>query len=430
MPRPLAQRQLYTKVALGFLGFYVLQLGLSSVVLYTAAICQTTSHLESIASRIKEDLAFKNGQWDMSRYNADPQLPGTYPLYLITTDGFVLDRWRPIHGFLDTSDVQQLLGYTAPQTVHTVSNQSWRMLSKPILNGQETFGAVTVAFFNPPDGQEGAIDQKLSETLQKIASKAQVVQGKIDISALDSRDIDYDVSFQVTDRFNRVVAKNENTNSINRMPTYVERSSVASQLTRTSITTVVDSSDDERFLMHSFPLLDSGGETQAIVVVGESVSQLSQLLMSFLAMQALLSATLLCGLVAYLSLLMRRSPGQPGSQATAGTAPQLPEIKRIRFDSERSVAEIDGQAVSVPYASNQYYLCQALLAEPNRRFEADELLELFGETDAGNWRQVYDAVNLVNRRMLPVLQDKLIVVKDKTYRVNERFGAAAQSPPA
>jgi hypothetical protein len=97
-------------------------------------IKQTQDNLQLSVKRIKEDVLFENGKWNMYKYNADPNLPDTYPLYILATDGFVIDRWKPVKGYLDVSDFKHLLMFNSPQTITTPTNQSWRIFSKPIYN--------------------------------------------------------------------------------------------------------------------------------------------------------------------------------------------------------------------------------------------------------------------------------------------------------
>ena len=76
---------------------------------------------------------------------------------------------------------------------------------------------------------------------------------------------------------------------------------------------------------------------------------------------------------------------------------------------------INDTVVQVPYATNQYELADAVFSQPTKRWELDELLEKFGDTeDFGNWRKVYDATLALNKRT----GLKIVVYKDKTFRFN------------
>ena len=94
-----------------FIILYLLQICVSSCVIYYVSITQIKSSLQTIVKRVKEDISYRNGVWDTAKYNADPEIPGRFRLYVFSSDGFVVERWRPIPGYLDTSDVTRLLAY-------------------------------------------------------------------------------------------------------------------------------------------------------------------------------------------------------------------------------------------------------------------------------------------------------------------------------
>ena len=125
---------------------------------------QIHSRIEARISNILQDVKFKDGTWDLSRYNADPNLLEKFPLYLIQTDGEILDRRSPIHGFLDQSDFNFLLSFTNIQTL-TSANISRRVYSKPIVDNGKIIGVVAVSFLNPQKNQIENIDTTLKVTL-------------------------------------------------------------------------------------------------------------------------------------------------------------------------------------------------------------------------------------------------------------------------
>jgi len=88
------------------------------------------------------------------------------------------------------------------------------------------------------------------------------------------------------------------------------------------------------------------------------------------------------------------------------------------------VLRINDQQVQLTYATNQYYFCQALFASLKKKWENDELLEKFGEDfDKDGWRKVYDAMAEINRKTAPFLTEKLVVIDNKTYRINPHLAA-------
>jgi hypothetical protein len=76
---------------------------------------------------------------------------------------------------------------------------------------------------------------------------------------------------------------------------------------------------------------------------------------------------------------------------------------------------VDDVAYPIAFATNQYYLCEALFAFPKKRWETDELLDRFGsDVENKNSRTLYDTVLALNRKFLW----RLISYKDKTYQLN------------
>src|SRR5690606_23830401 len=97
------------------------QVAVGASVIYLVASGEVKSSLDATIQRVKEDIDYKAGRWDTAKDDTDPQVPGNYRLYVIAKDGFVIDRWRPIPGYLDTSDFKQLSQYSSPQTIETVT---------------------------------------------------------------------------------------------------------------------------------------------------------------------------------------------------------------------------------------------------------------------------------------------------------------------
>lgn len=204
--------------------FSFLQIIISSAIIYVTLITQTQNYLRANGQWIQEDIRYKNGHWDLFNYNADSRIPETYPLYIISLDGFVIDRWRPVHGFLDKSNISRLLTFQTPQTIHTVTDENWRIFSEPIIDNDKTIGVITVSKFNPDSDNISKTDALLRDNAKYIHSKLVIHNATIDISHLDIRDIDYNIAYEVVDQFNTVLVKNNNASSIDHLPDYIDRS--------------------------------------------------------------------------------------------------------------------------------------------------------------------------------------------------------------
>jgi hypothetical protein len=350
--------------------------------------------LDVIASRVKEDLSYSQGKWNTSRYDADPQLPETFPLYVLSTDGYVVDRWKPLHGFLDTSDIEKLLAYEKIQTVVTESSQRWRIYSKRLTTNSRTSGVVTVAKYDPDENSLITVDAELLKSMSQIVRKLSTKNGVIQTSSLDPRDVPYDISFQIVDSFNHILSKNNNTNSIDRLPNYLDSSYVSNIISGPKVRQIRDSVTNKPYILVTREIVDSKNYVIGVIVAGRSISDIYAIIQNFI-------------LKRFISL-------SADSSKDAIHAP----ITRISFNKKSGVLLFNEFEVSIPYATNQFYLCEALFSSPKKRWEIDELLEKFGEQDLKNWRKIYDAMTIVNKKTSEFMSEKLIVLQQKTYQLN------------
>lgn len=410
----LSDRKVIKRLFLLLLCWFVIQLGLGGFLISQVALTQTSDALHQIANRVKGDVQYQNGTWNISRYNADPDVPDTYPLYLLSSDGFVIDRWKPLHGFLDTSDVKRLLSYQTPQTITTPTSQTWRIFSKPITQHGQTLGVVTVSYFNPPTTDMSPIDSQLQGAINTIAAKLVIKGNTIDASAVDPRDVSFDIAFQVVDSYNRIITKNNNTNSIDRIPNYIDASYVGDVINQSPERQVVDSVTHERFLLVTTPITDQHGYVVGALVVGKSIAFIGEIVRDFILAEAALGLVLvLVATIASLRLLV------PLIEQTRRTqAAEQKVIEHLSFDKKTGALLLDEHEILIPYATNQFYLCGAVFAQPKHHWEIDELLERFGEKDLTNARKVYDAMVLLNKKVAPILGGRLVTMHDKTYQLN------------
>ncbi len=374
------------------------------------SLVQIDRQLQQIGTRIQEDITFTNGQWDTSAYNADPLLPGTAPVYILANDGYVIERWKPIAGFLDASDFKHLSAFTTVQTIHTSTNQEWRVLSVPITYLGETLGVVTVSSYAPPTSNLAALDDELQKAAQLLLSTVQKDTSKIWIKDLDERRIPFHISYQVVNKQNTIIAKSNNSNSIDRLPNFIDPSYVANQRVAPNRSLVMEQTTRELYVIHRLSLVDTTGVQRGVVVIGRTISPLVFIGSLYLVIMALLGV----GLILFQKLKkIIQNQVQKKRQYDSFT---------IHFDKQNASLLIGSHTVPLSYASNQYYLAEAICAKRQKRWEADELLEKFGEQHSVKARRtVYDAMLLLNKKVQPYLHDKLIVVDGKTYRFNPKF---------
>lgn len=405
----ITKKQIILKIVLVIGGVLLLQLLFGLFSFYETYINQATSDMSKAAKRIEDDITFSDGTWNLSRYNADPDAEGAGPLYILGSDGYVIDRWKPIHGFLDTSDIKHLNSYLTPQTVKTPAQQTWRVYSKQIKQNGQNLGVITVGIYLPSGTLTENTDARLSQAADNLATKVNIKNNLLDVSRIDVRDISFDITYQIVDRYNKIIAKNNNTNSIDRLPNYIDLSYVGNLLTSPNIQQIKDTQTGESFLFLTSPLTHNN-TVMGVLVVGRSIASLQDLLMKFLLIDSI-TGIILAGIGTFLVGKIVLPRMQHGEE-------KLPEIKHITFNKADSLLMLDTNEITIPYATNQYYMCEALFSNPKKRFETDELLERFGEHDFGNSRKVYDAMLMVNKKAAPVLGTRLIITKEKTYQIN------------
>ena len=392
---------------------FIIQVFLVIFLTYQVSIQRETTDLENITQRIKDDINFKNGTWDTAHYVADPNLPQTYPLYVFAANGFVIDRWKPVHGFLDTSD--QKNSSLKPQTITTPTKQHWRIFSQPVQKKGRTFGVVTVTSYNSAALPNNEIDKNLTAAMNKILANITIKNESLDTSRLDPREIPYNISFQIVDVYNRIILKNNNTNSIDQIPNFIDKSYIGAVINGPRVSTINDSITNEPFLIVSTPIIDTNDYVAGVIVAGRSISSIYSILSNLFIVELLFGSVLLVINYFLISFFLNRFLiAMPLTNISA----KKHQVQHIAFDKKTGVILLDEIEIPIPYATNQYYLCEAIFSSPKKKWELDELLERFGEDDLTNWRKVYDAMSIVNKKAADVLGSKLIIVKDKTYRIN------------
>lgn len=395
---------------------------LISLFLYLLLINQVKDDLQKTTARIKDDLIIKDERWDLSLYNSDDQISDTYPLYIITSEGYIIERSRPIHGLLDLSRFTLISQYASPTTVETVTGESWRALSKPILSGEHQVGVLLTTFYQPKEPDLPEIDKQLQEVINKVQSQISINGENIDISKLDSRQLSFNISFQVVTRFNKVLYQSNNVNSITRMPTNIDRSYIDNQLKGDPYKEITNEVTGERYLTLTTPLLNDENLTSGIIVLGMPITPVYTVIKNLVGIGLVTGL----GVMAFVLLInyrfiknMRRS-----IQASINQKP-LPKL--ITFMKKDCKLVIDGETIEIPYSSYQYYFCQALFQKPQKKWEADELLEVLGDKDFGpeKWRKIYDTMVALNKKTSHVT-DKLFIVRDKRYFLNTQLVTAAK----
>jgi hypothetical protein len=407
---------LATKIGLFLVFLIIFQVVIKYAYVERIFINQESKYLNSLADRIKSDLVYKNGILDTSRYNSDPQTPYPHgssgfslPLYIITSDGFIIERNQPINGFLDSSDFKQMLPFQNPQTINSVTNENWRIMTKAIKYNNENIGVIIVSYYNPDQKLLGEIDLKLKYNLDAIFQKIKINNKIIDINKIDIRNIHYDVSFEIVDNFNKVLINN------GRLPVFIDRSYVYQALQDKDERIINDQIIKERYLIVKRTIYDKRTPV-AIVLVGKSIGLLKKGLKAFLVLDLIVLIVFFVIIFLLIKYFLKKDFAILFWNNFENINNKNP--KKISFDKKESYLSIDNKKIKIPYASNQYYLCEALFSNPLKRWEQDELLEKFGEdTNPEGWRKVYDSMLAINKKIF----FKLIIYEDRTYRINPQY---------
>lgn len=372
---------------------------------YEVLLWNVKQSLHAYNTHIQSLIAVSNGKWDMSRYNADtltphPQGSSGYlkPLYVITRQGFVIERTNPIGGYLDSADSGSILALKTPATIQSVTGENWRVLATPVKKRGQVEGVIFVAQFMNDLSNIESIDDTLSTNSAYIASRIKITDDTIDAAGVDISHINFDVTFEIVSRDNKVVRNN------GRVPTTIDVSHLADELRKPPSRIEIRNSDNQRFVVDREAVWDKNGTVAGIIVTSQSLDELYRYLNTQLAVSLILLGAASC---VYVGLQRRYARKKSAPFATGD----------ITFHASRSTLQVGQKQFNFPYASNQYYVLDAICKNPTRRWEQDELLEKIGSTELSATRAIYDAMLAINRKCA----FKLIIYQDKTYFCNPQI---------
>lgn len=395
---------------------FLLHIIFSYIYIRTISLSEIQEKLTQFNNRIDNDLVFKENSWDISKYNADIFTPYpngssgfSKPLYIITTDGFIIERTNPITGLLNTSDFKHLLQFNKPTTIHTISNEKWRVFSLPLEYKNRTIGVILLAYYKTQNNDLEVIDQKLITNADYIRNSLIIKpSGVIDYSGLDIRNIHYEYSFEIVDSFNNVIVNN------GRVPTYIDPSYLKRFTQNPVMEIVSDEITNEKYQLVS-KVIEREKNPVGIIVSAETIQPLEQMLSKFVLF-SLIIAILLIGPFGF--YIIYKIVSIIALNSRDSNSIDLWKIKSISFDIKSGKITVNKTVIEIPYASNQYYLCERVFNNPKKYWESDELLEKMGEIDGvGSSRKIYDAMIALHKR----IGFKLVEYKDKTYRMNQHL---------
>lgn len=317
---------------------------------------------------------------------------------------------------MDLSRYSALDSYTTIQTLTTATNEKWRVYTEPLLIGEKAIGIIMVAVYNSQDRDLPQVDKHIHDVVAQIRLNLTISDEFIDTSKIDIRKIPFDTSFQIVSRFNKVLLQSQNSNSVSNIPSFIDRSYVDNQLKGDREKLVKDSETNEGYLTLTTPVLDNKQSVAGVIVVGESTSSAYRAATKFFLLSLLVNLLISAAAIILVNLYMKnRQKNNPIKDKEK----LLP--KSIVFMKKSCKIFVDGELIDIPYASFQFYFCDSLFSKPKKRWEVDELLEIFGE-DFGveKWRKIYDTMVALNKKTSGMVE-KLFIVKDKRYFINPKL---------
>ncbi|MBP7967232.1 cache domain-containing protein [Candidatus Woesebacteria bacterium] len=398
---PLAFRNTLRNVLLLFLIATLLVTIFSAVVVYVASFELSKREVDKIVTRMHEDIRYKNGFWDLYYLNSDPLLPGSYSHYILATQGYVIERWRPINGFIDTANLDHILQFQTIQTVTSPANETWRVYSQPLKQGESVVGGIFVSRYIGEGDDIAIIDKRLAQDMQFVKNKVRVNGETIDTSKLDVRETQYDISIKIVDKYNTIVSKTNNSNSIDRAPNYIDSSYVRRQLEAPRYRTIYDSVTNEPFLIVTSSVFDEQNKVVGVIIVGKSLTFLFELLGAYIVAMLLFTLILIPFVVYFYK---KRYPGNA--------------VKNISFDTTDGILRIDSSKIEIPGDTHQYHVLYCLFKNEDHMCTAEDISDQFGDADGNIWRRVYDVMLILNKKTEPYLEDKFIIIRNKKFLIN------------
>lgn len=411
------------KLSTVFLFVFILYLVANYFIIYFLSVSDIKSYLNKSAANVASDFEYVGGKWNTERYLADISTPTEIPLYIYTTDGFLMDRLNVIHGLLDTSNFDYASSFKQPTTIVSPAGETWRASSHSVDRNGQNKGVIVVAYFEPKGMPIKEVDAKLQEMAVMLDSKIQLTGGLLDVSKVSQKEVGANISFEIVDTFNRSLM------SIGGAPAFIDKSYVQDVLSFHGFRKVYDGKTRVPYLVFSQPIV-SNNETVGVVVAGKGLDQLEKTLgyqLWFSLIAGIVAILLFMVVVVYLYRHDISDVVQERIDNLANPAP--PEIHSISFDREKGNIVINKDIlISIPPDSHQFDICSRLFQTPTKNLDTLDLAEVIGDQDASDnvSRMVYDSVLSINDKVKRVLRVQLITRKNHQYRINLELASKIQ----
>lgn len=373
------------------------------------------NYLSNTFDYVSSDISYDNGKISTQKYLSDVSIASDIPLYIFTSDGFLIDRNNQVSGYLDISNYLYASSFINPQTMLSPINENWRVFSYPIIRDNQNFGIILTGFFDPQKLAVSDIDELLLSTARFLDEKVRIQNNHIDISDIKPNEVHPDISFEIIDTFNKSIM------SIGGPPAYIDKSYIQKLLSNTGFSSYKDETSGEDYLFFTKPIV-YGDNSIGVVSVGKNLNQLNQFLNNQLLLSFIFSFILIFFFLIFTFYIYRRDISTIlNEKVDKLTSPPLITPVKIMFDKIESVITLNQSTnIKIPADTYQYDICKLFFKNPNKHFDTLDIVDVIGERDEHKniKRLVYDAIESINSRFTKLTGRKLILHKDKTYFID------------
>lgn len=375
--------------------------------------------LKSQNNKISQDLGYAEGEWNTSLYNNDAEIKKNLPLYIITSEGFIIDRKNAISGYLDLTDFKFASSFNSPQEITSPIGQKWRIYSKEVNNNNTIYGTVTVGYFEPEFYAKEEIDARLTETADIILSQILFSPTGIKPGKIDPELIDKKIGYEIVDNKGHLLLSNSS------FPSYLDRSYTGDLLAEKSII-VTDGINGTKYLIYITPIEKSPAKIIGSVASGYPLKDYYRNLNGQINFSLQIAGIIMFLTITALTVILIKERSSQKQQQEK-TKEVIKKNGKVKFDKEKSLIIYGENKMALPLASNQYYLASCIFSNLKKRWEYEEILKRMGENDSSggkNWRKIYDAARAINEKSKQTFNKELIIFENKSFRINPDFLSA------
>lgn len=419
---PPLERRFFLTIILIIAIVFALFITANYLSLYQKAYTYTENNLKQLSQALDKDFEIKDGKLNSIAYYQDTSLPYDNTIYIITKDGFVIERSKHFTGLLDAADSSYALSFQQPQTIDGRGNEKWRMISKKIIRNNNDEGVILVAYNEPNLAILKDIDNTLIEDMNKVDSMIAIREGQLDISNINSRKIKYSTYYQVIDKYNHLLIDE------GAPPSYIDKSYIADYIGKEKVFSKKDILTGETYLFYLQPLLKNEG----FILVGKSIQDF-QTVITTQRQFIIITSFLLLFIILILIIALRKELTTLVSRRVNETikiisTPTYINPKRITLDIQNGILSFDDKEIQIEYGSRQSEFCFTLMSTPTKRWEQDEIVDKLMLHDDVHDRTFYDLRTKINRKVFPIIGKDFISYNRGRYFINSELASLILKP--